>query len=114
MRITEEKLTRTTKIHISTQNRSKPLPNNKKQLLPLKMRDQSQISCKPIIHNSLQEVNFRQLYVKPYAVPSPGFDKILNLAKQSQIAKTFYRTQHYTEFCIPRTEYLRGTMPPAK
>ena len=45
------------------QNRSKSLPNNEKQLLPLKMSEQSHFPCNPITHNPLQGLFFDRVYV---------------------------------------------------
>ena len=55
--------TTTIKSSITAQNRPNSLPNNIKQLVPLKMREQSQIPNNIINDNFLQEVDFRQVYV---------------------------------------------------
>ena len=73
MSIPQEKSIRTTKLSVQHQNRPNSLPNNEKQLLPLKMSKHevpatgggTQISCNPITNIHLQEVIFVQVYVEP-------------------------------------------------
>ena len=81
------------------QNRPKLFPNNEKQLSPKKMSKRTHFRRNPLIRNSLQEVNFRQVYVKPISRNSLGFGKISNIGKRSQFAETCYRIKHYMEFC---------------
>ena len=106
------------KLPIPAQNRPNSLSNNEKQLLPLKMRDQSQSSRNPLSSHILQEAKIHRVYVKPYAVPSPSFGKILKVRERSQFAETNCRSKHYTGFLqiwvfppVPHAGGTRGLLP---
>ena len=71
MHATQKKLTDISKLFILSQNHPKSLPNNEKQLLPLKMSDRkvpaagrgTRFPNSALIDNSLQEVVFGRVYV---------------------------------------------------